>query len=164
MTGRPTKLTAKVSRAICDAIREGLSIDGASAKGGIHPSTFHDWIARGVAGEQPFADFAEQAAQARAHVEARLLESVEWAAGERIRLRALGSGESAEVIEDVERDWRAAAWLLERKFPEAYGNRAKVEHAGSVGARVELELPEGAGDAAVEFVKRLGLSADGENG
>lgn len=138
MTGRPTKLTPEITEAVCDALVEGLSIEGACARAGIAPSTYYDWNARGADGEALFVEFAEATARARAEVEERLLESVEWAAGERIRKKALGQGRDAEIVDEVERDWRAAAWLLERKFPGAYGNRSKVEHSGPDGGPITL--------------------------
>lgn len=140
---RPTKLTKQLTRTVCEHIESGMSIAGACALAGIGESTYHEWVSRGVAGDAGFVEFAEQTARARARVEMRLLESVEWAAGERVRRRALGGGENFEIDEYIERDWKAAAWLLERKFPGEYGSRSKVEHSGPGGGAITiLQLAE----------------------
>lgn len=151
---RPTKLTAKITEAVCDAIREGLSIEGACSHAGIARSTFHDWVSRGEDGEAEFSDFADQTARARAEVEERLLGSIEWAAGKRMRRRALGTGSDFETFEEEERDWRAAAWLLERKFPEAYGNKQTLEHTGKDGGPIGVSVD--ARERLEDLLKRSG--------
>lgn len=54
--------------------------------------------------------------------------------------------------EDV-RQWGAAAWLLERRFPERWGRRDQVEHTGRGGGPIEVRVvyeeswrPEGDGE------------------
>lgn len=131
--GRPPKLTPEITEAVCDALRDGLSIEGACARAGISPATYYEYNKRGRDGDTRFTEFAAETARARADVERRLIESVEWAAGERIRKRALGSGDAMEIIDEAERDWRAAAWLLERKYPGEYGARQRLEHTGADG-------------------------------
>lgn len=80
---------------IVQAIRGGAPRHSAAAFAGIHRATLQDWLARGHAGEQPYADF---------------LDRVEEAEGTRIVKSATTISTSA--------DWRAHAWLLERWTPE----------------------------------------------
>lgn len=49
---RTTKLTPKVSQTICDAIGEGISLEGAAELANVSPSTAYDWLSRGL-GEDP---------------------------------------------------------------------------------------------------------------
>lgn len=65
MVGRPTDCTPDVQHRILTALRSGLSMMAAATVGGIHDSTLHEWVRRGKAGEQPFADFAQQVQMAR---------------------------------------------------------------------------------------------------
>jgi hypothetical protein len=37
----------------------------------------------------------------------------------------------------ADRDWRAAAWLLERRHPETYGRHARQETSGEMTVRFE---------------------------
>ena len=77
----------------------GLYVKTACELAGIGRSTFYDWKKRGKAGEKPYADFFERISTAEAKAEARLSTHVEKAAAS---------------------EWRAAAWKLERRFPERY--------------------------------------------
>src|SRR5436309_11236469 len=98
---RPTKLTAAVRKTICDAVREGSSFEGACEAAGVAVSTGHEWFARGM-GRDPrgrpaaasFAEFAEALTRARAEAELR---------------------EVKQIVAASKDDWRAAAWLLERR-------------------------------------------------
>jgi len=49
---RTTKLTPKVSQTTCDAIGEGISLEGAAELANVSPSTAYEWLSRGL-GEDP---------------------------------------------------------------------------------------------------------------
>jgi hypothetical protein len=106
--GRPSLLTPDVETRIMNAIRCGAPNRVACAAAGIGERTFYRWEER--AGERPgseYASFAEKLARARQEgVTARL----------------------ALVQKAAVRDWRAAAWLLERDMPEVFSLRYKIEH------------------------------------
>jgi len=45
------------------------------------------------------------------------------------------------IVQHAKSDWRAAAWMLERRRPERYGRRQRVEHITPDGPlRVNLTL------------------------
>jgi hypothetical protein len=100
--GRPTYLNERVVDELCSVIREtGVSDSGAAARMHLHPSTVSRWK--------------------REHPDLGILLR---SAREEFRMAQLG------VIMDEARagratSWRAAAWLLERIFPEDYAPRAK---------------------------------------
>lgn len=109
---RPSKLTPEVSERIVRAIRAGNYPEVAAAHAGIHASTYYRWMERGaLAGEAPEDDPYR-------HFRAEVA-------------RALADSEAAEVGLVVQAarggDWRAAAWVLERRFPDRWARRERVE-------------------------------------
>lgn len=112
--GRPTKLTEAVERAIVDALEKGHPLETAARAVGVDPSTERHWRERGEAdleaGEATaFARYAAASTRAMALGEQTLVNIV-----------------AAHAITD----WRAAAFLLERRFGARFGKR--VELAGEV--------------------------------
>ena len=145
---RPTDLTEAVQKGILRALNTGASIRAASNSVGINEATYYRWMARGNAelnrikeaeqtlanlprgtaktkrdaarkatkpltAEEPFCKFCESVTRARAKVDIQIVSSI---------VQAAQNG-----------DWRAGAWLMERRGdPEFY----KVE-------RTEISGPEG---------------------
>lgn len=119
--GRPTKLTPEVQERIVAVLRSGAYVHQAAETAGIGRSTFDDWIRRGDSDaekDKPYRELREAVEQARAEAEAR-----------HVALIARASSKS----------WQAAAWLLERQYPERWGkpsdrnraaDQAKQENPG----------------------------------
>jgi transposase len=102
--GRPSKFAPPVCQKIVDVIRAGNFVQTAAEYAGVDRSTVYDWVRRGERERQgPYREFAEQVRKALADAEVRDLAIISKAAGEG--------------------QWQAAAWRLERKFPERYGRR-----------------------------------------
>jgi transposase len=103
MAGRPTKLDADTSERICQAIRGGNYIETAAAIAGIHRDTLYSWLKRGRTEEEGIhRDFVEEIDQALALAEKNALQTIEKASVDH---------------------WQAAAWRLERRFPERWGRK-----------------------------------------
>lgn len=99
----PSKLTDDVQDHIVRLIRAGLPIELAGQVAGVSRSSVYGWIARGAstsARDRPYREFAQAMERARAEGEAVLVARIQGAAHK-------GS-------------WRAAAFLLERRFPERW--------------------------------------------
>ncbi len=112
--GRPTKLAklADSGRALVLAeIRRGATPKCAAAMAKVHEATWYRWLERGRAGIEPYASFATEIAIAE----------LVWQAGLE---RAIASST----------DWRASAWLLERRCREQYGRNPPASPPQATGA------------------------------
>lgn len=90
----------------------------AAVANGIPERTFHDWLGKGRLEDavEPYRSFVGEVEQA---MEA-------WAARAVQRIDVHG-----------EKDWRAEAWLLERRRPDEFGDPAKGGVVVNVGVLVE---------------------------
>lgn len=116
-TGRPTKFTEQTVNRILEAIRNGLSYRHAVQAAGISYDTFLRWMEKGEnARSGKFREFFDQVKKAEAEGAERNMKLIQ---------------EAAET-----KDWKAAAWILERRHPDDYGEKRKVDanlnHSGEV--------------------------------
>lgn len=89
-----------------EAIRYGAKIKAACQYAGINTKTYYDWKRKASQGKEPYRTF---------------IIGVEQAKGEFV-VRNLQAIHAHTAI-----DWKAAAWLLERSFPEDYAMRQYIE-------------------------------------
>src|SRR5262245_58545278 len=95
------KLTPRRLAQLVKALELGVSRATATAAVGIHAKTLQRWLKWGRhADAGPYHDFAAA------------VEAVEARAQELLVQRVVNAGE---------KDWRASAWLLSRRWPEEYG-------------------------------------------
>ena len=119
--GRNTKLTAEVQSAIVAALRAGNYQETAAAYAGISEATFYAWLERGRNEPQSiYSEFLEAVERAKAAAEVRDIALIDKAAQD-------GS-------------WQAAAWKLERKYPNRWGRINRTEISGPEGAAVQIEV------------------------
>lgn len=117
--GRPSRFNAEVLEVICKGVKLGLSYERAAENAGVSRSVLHRWIAADNAGKAQYRGVCDALAKARAEGETRLL---------------------ARVIKAGEEDWRAAAWILERRHPENYARMERREITGRDGGPVQMEI------------------------
>jgi hypothetical protein len=125
MTGRsperrsidqPSKYDApKIQKVILDALEDGNYLYVAAQLAGIHPNTLHEWIKRGRGRGGPPAP-----PSLVAFVEQIDLTLAKWEA------------QTVKVVHQVAQSgapntWQAAMTMLERKSPDRWGRRDKVE-------------------------------------
>lgn len=103
-------LPLKAQRLVLRAIRRGCDLDSAADVSGVRQHVLREWLYRGAQPDAPpqFAKFARQFHAALAESELELVECVR--------------GHAAE-------EWRAAAWLLERRHPERWGPSLRLNAA-----------------------------------
>jgi transposase len=153
---RPTKLTAETQKRILSALRVGATHEHAATSAGIHYATFRRWMQQGErATRGQFCEFCEAVKSAEAVAAVGWLAAIE---------KAAQTGQ-----------WQAAAWKLERRYPEAWGrrDRMQVEHSGELGVGVEVRAlqealmsvaaahPEARGDIAAALL-RLADASEGK--
>lgn len=98
-----SKMTPERVEAICEQLLLGYSRSVAAAEAGVTKDSLRRWMEK-----HPW--IAERVEMAEGVAQARLL----------------------TIIRDAARlpqNWTAAAWLLERRWPDAYGQRQRVEIA-----------------------------------
>ena len=115
MAGRPTILTRAVHDAIVAEVDRGTTLDLAAEMALVQRSTVYEWMQRGATGEQPFADFADAIAGARARVQSEALREIRLA---RMPVRGDGSGGDP--------DWKARAHYLSVANRRDFGQKLEV--------------------------------------
>lgn len=132
--GRPTKLTARVQRALCGALLRGNTRENAALTAGISRSTLTTWLHLG-----------------RTEASGRYTSFL--AAVEKAEAAAVQA--SVGVVRHAARDtWQAAAWWLERRYPDEWGRKDRVEitevlrrEAGRLAEEMGLDPEEIVADA-----------------
>ena len=129
--GRPTKLTPALQKRIVQAIRRGCYVETAAALAGVHKDTFYSWLKKGAKdeGEKVYRDFNAAVEKALAESERDDLAVIEKASrGYEVVKTKVVTYKDGTTEETTERstkfDWQAAAWRLERRFPERW---AKID-------------------------------------
>lgn len=102
--GRKTKLTEDISEGICAILSFGGYVETAAAAVGVSKKTFYEWLKRGDpdgtrAVDAPYRAFREQIEKSRAEGESALV---------------------AVIRNAAVKDWKAAAWMLERQTPDKW--------------------------------------------
>ena len=133
---RELKLTPKLRERLCTLLRAGNYVETAAKCCAIHKDTFYDWMKRGGSGEEPYASFADDIHQAMAESEAR-------------DIAIIGAAAKAQ--------WQAAAWRLERRFPDKYGRHDRTRIEG----KVDVEVGD---DKLANKLARLIAGAAGDPG
>jgi len=145
--GAPQKLTPELIEKLCNFIRGGSYPETAAASCGIHKDTFHKWLRMGHARKQGLhTELSRAVEKAMADAENRDLAAIDMGA----------TGVEAEYLRDEhgklvyvegkpvcirfaqKRDWKAAAWKLERRNPRRYQPRQVLEHVGPEGGPVQV--------------------------
>lgn len=98
--------TKEVVMRFYEAVRYGSKIKQACQYAGISASLYYSWRRRGLAGDEPYNIFIKGVEQAQGEFVVRNLEAVH----------------AHSAI-----DWKASAWLLERRYPEDFAMRQYIE-------------------------------------
>lgn len=116
-------LTESLIERLSDAIRQGAYVETASALCGISKDTFYRWLRQASEDDASalIVKLSDAVRRSMAEAEMRDLAVIDAAA-------QMGH-------------WQAAAWRLERKFPQKWGRQAKLqlEHSGPEGKAIQID-------------------------
>jgi hypothetical protein len=138
--GSDPKLTPEIAQKIVQAVRTGSSLEGSAKYAGVPPSTFFDWLKRGrnPRGFKPYRDLAAALDEA---------------------LGAFEVNANALIAKAAVEKWDAAAWQLERKFPDRYGRRTRIDGNVQVSAVPFVDLSKLTTDEAATLLGLLRKAA-----
>ncbi|HYE79210.1 MAG TPA: hypothetical protein VEI97_14600 [bacterium] len=181
--GRPTDCTPEFIDAVCAEIRKnGTPLNIAAEALGVSRTTIYQWRTRGAAGEEPFRTFRNAIEAAIPEGRRALLEEIRQAGkggAKRVRVTVkkevkrgpdkrpvLGPDgkpemievERTEVVETLEPQWAANAWIAERTCPEEFGRRERIEHSGPDGGPIETKTRidlSGLSEQELDILERL---------
>ena len=118
---QPLSVSRAKFAAFLTSVEAGMSDLSAASFTGLHRNTVIKWMQS----ESPWGEIVRRRV---------------WAARAKREQRLVAAIEQAAVTDDPKwRDWRAAAWLLERTMPEVYGRREAMTLRGAAEAPLRLE-------------------------
>ncbi len=105
---RQEKISYELIALICEDVARGFSYDKAAQNNGIAASTFFRWLRKGHenGAEEIYKHFANEVKDASDFSEDEALQLIRSAA-------------------TIDRNWKASAWFLEKRFPGKYGKSPK---------------------------------------
>ena len=116
------KLTKARIDAVAEALRKGAIIKQACACAGISDTTYHNWYMEFKENRLEPLDPEESldASPSRGELLSYFVRETTTAL----------SGYASGLLEKIHQanSWQAAAWILERRFPEEFGRRAAAQH------------------------------------
>ena len=121
---RPTKRTPEVEAAILAAIEVGMTRTAAAAAVGVDRRTLASWTRR-------FATFRAEVEKAEARAAQRMVN---------------------QIVTAARTTWQAAAWFLERRYPEDWGRRERVDVSVDIRREAERLAAELGGVSADEII------------
>jgi hypothetical protein len=129
---KPPLIEDQVVDQLCNAVAAGLRYEDAALLAGISRNSFRVWRRKAEKGVPPYRDYLERFERAEQLGKAALLEHVHRAArGEQLSVVEHHRVDEDRMVRTTKGpgDWRAAAWILERRHREDFGrDNVAVDH------------------------------------
>lgn len=111
--GRPSSFSPERAEKLLAAVRKGVPYVHAAAAAGVSFDTFNRWRLKGENDEgEEYCEFCEQLAAAESEAASLLV---------------------SRIVEASRKDWRAAVWMLQRRFPKEWGTDRKENNPSALG-------------------------------
>lgn len=128
-----TKLNPTIKKQIGDNITLGMPLKFAAEAAGISEVTFYNWMNRGESESKgQFFEFHEYIKECQSKAVQLHLKLITKAA--------------------TEGAWQASAWILERRHPEEFGRREKIEMDANLKHSGELDLNTLTDEQLIEII------------
>lgn len=120
--GRKSVLDQELIARIAQMIRAGNYVEVACAAAGVSRQTFYNWLAEGEADKAApiYKEFRDRIDAARAEGEARNV---------------------ALIAKAAAASWQAAAWMLERQYPDRWARPSQRQDDSDAGAKQGVPDP-----------------------
>lgn len=146
--GRPSKLTLELQETILESVRLGAYVEVACQVAGVNKTTYYRWLRRAEEAEAKALEHFDSETEPDLNELYAHVDPADW-----VYLDFCHALKATEAFAEVElmalartgiKGWQAQMTFLERRHPAKWGRRdsSKVEVSGTVGARVELVVPE----------------------
>ena len=110
--GRNCKLTKELTEKICELIRSGNYVKVAAQACGICEGTYYNWVKQGEKAKSgKYFEFLKLTTRAKAEFETTAVKEI---------------------------GYKYKSWLLERRHPDRWGNKQKIEHSGDISYEVRF--------------------------
>lgn len=136
--GRPTLLNPTRQTALLEAIEQGMPLKHAAAVACMSYDTLNHWQKRGQNESAPeeYRQFCQllrrsQAVAMQVHL--------------------------SSICDAAKRDWRAAAWMLERRYPEDFARQQQLEHS-TADAKPWMPDPDITHEVLIRMQKQRGIT------
>jgi hypothetical protein len=127
-----TKLSDEVTERIVSAIRAGGTLETAARFAGVHSRTMQRWMKVGRHAVERTGGVPELLAEEEQPY-VRFVEALERALAEFKLALTTGIYSAAQAGQ-----WTAYAWLGERRFPDEFGRRQRIDHANADGSPFQV--------------------------
>ena len=128
-----------------EKLRNGASRETALQAAGVAPAVYRKWFKRGLDGEEPYASWIEGMTATEAEAETEDVKAIRQA-----------------------KAWQARAWLLERRYPDKWGQKIQIEVAKEVEKVLAVASEMMDVDQYEKFLSKIaakeGLSRDNSTG
>lgn len=146
-----SKLTPEVLKSVLDSVSKGLTQRLVAARAGVTDRTIRTWMRKGKQGDVEFTSFFSAVKKAEAEAIAKkvaiILKAANGVTERTVKRTTFPDGTTKEETSTRKVfEWTAAAWWLERNFPDLYGSdRMRMRHLEK--RLADLEKTAGKADA-----------------
>lgn len=137
--GRPTKLTEERSKSICEALRDALPLDSAARYAGVSVRAVQIWLKRGEDELARINEAFEEDPNIEPEIDPAHEIYVRFALDAREAQSRAEHGLLKQIRTAAMLNWKAAAWLLSKLYPDRYADKERLEVSGPDGNPIETK-------------------------